>query len=162
MTMSRNLVVSRVPRDRGRVFRAALPCFMALALAALMCGCGKEQKPAEEKPPVPRTQDAAYTNALRKVQVKRNVIASRRREVVEQMEKLVARARKALPEGATDEQVRNELLNNPRKYPGWNELSRMLREHNASAENELKDARRLVMARIMQEQKDFSKRGGSK
>ena len=136
--------------------------YMALVLVALLCGCGKEQKPAEEKPAVPRSQDAAYQKALKDVQVRRKAVASRRREIVEQMEKLVARARKALPADATEEQIRNELLNNPRKYPGWNELSRMLREHNASAENELKDARRLVMARIMQEQKDFSKRGGSK
>jgi hypothetical protein len=78
------------------------------------------------------------------------------------MEKLVVRARKALPEGATDEQVRDELLNNPRKYPGWRELSRMLREHNAKAEKELEETRRLVAARIMKEQKDISKRGGAR
>lgn len=132
------------------------------ALVAVVCGCEKEQKPADEKPAVPRSQDAAYTNALKQVQVKRKAIASRRREIVEQMEKLVARARKALPEGATEEQIRNELLDNPRKYPGWRELSRMLREHNALAEKELEETRRLVAARIMKEQKDFSKRGGAK
>ena len=136
---------------------------MALAaLVAAVCGCEKEQKPADEKPAVPRSQDAAYTNALKQVQVKRNAIASRRSEVVVQMEKLVARARKALPEGATEEQIRDELLSNPRKYPGWLELSRMIREHNARAEKELEEARRLVAARIMKEQKDFSKRGGAK
>ena len=132
------------------------------ALVAAVCGCEKEQKPADEKPAVPRSQDAAYTNALKQVQVKRKAIASRRREIVEQMEKLVARARKALPEGATEEQIRNELLDNPRKYPGWSALSRALREENARAEKELEESRRLVAARIMKEQKDFSKRGGAK
>ena len=132
------------------------------ALVAVVCGCEKEQKPADEKPAVPRSQDAAYTNALKQVQVKRKAIASRRREIVEQMEKLVARARKALPEGATEEQIRNELLDNPRKYPGWSALSRALREENARAEKELEESRRLVAARIMKEQKDFSKRGGAK
>ena len=132
------------------------------ALFAVVCGCEKEQKPADEKPAVPRSQDAAYTNALKQVQVKRKAIASRRREIVEQMEKLVARARKALPEGATEEQIRNELLDNPRKYPGWSALSRALREENARAEKELEESRRLVAARIMKEQKDFSKRGGAK
>ena len=132
------------------------------ALVAVVCGCEKEQKPADEKPAVPRSQDAAYTNALKQVQVKRKAIASRRREIVEQMEKLVARARKALPEGATEEQIRNELLNNPRKYPGWSAISRALREENARAEKELEESRRLVAARIMKEQKDFSKRGGAK
>ena len=56
------------------------------ALVAVVCGCEKEQKPADEKPAVPRSQDAAYTNALKQVQVKRKVIASRRRVIVEQME----------------------------------------------------------------------------
>ena len=133
------------------------------AILAVVCGCDKEQKPAQQpKPAVPRTQDASYKKALNDVQVKRNSIASRRREVVEQMEKLVSRARAALPEGATDEQIRNELLNNPRKYPGWSMLSRMLREHNALAEKELEESRRLVAARIMKEQNDISKRGGAK
>ena len=136
---------------------------IALAtLFAVVCGCEKEQKSAEQKPAVPRSQDAAYTNALTNVQTKRKAIASRRREIVEQMEKLVARARKALPEGATEEQIRNELLNNPRKYPGWSALSRALREENARAEKELEETRRQVAARIMKEQKDFSKRGGAK
>ena len=63
---------------------------------------------------------------------------------------------------ATEEQIRDELLNNPRKYPGWRELSRMLRERNAKADKDLEDARRLVAARIRQEQTDLSKRGGSK
>jgi hypothetical protein len=44
----------------------------------------------------------------------------------------------------------------------WQVLMRMLNERNAAAESELKDARRLVMARIRQEQEEFSKRGGSK
>ena len=133
------------------------------AILAVVYGCDKEQKPAPQaKPAVPRMQDASYKKALKDVQVKRNAIASRRHEVVVQMEKLVAHARASLPEGATDEQIRNELLNNPRKYPGWRELSRKLSAHNALAEKELEDSRRLVMARIMQEQKDLSKRGGSK
>ena len=138
----------------------------SIALAAILAGvvgCDREQKPAPQpRPAVPRTQDASYKKALKDVQVKRNAVASRRREIVEQMEALVARARKALPAGATEEQIRNELLDNPRKYPGWSALSRALREENARAEQELKDARRLVAARIMKEHSDLSKRGGSK
>ena len=136
---------------------------MAAALAlVLLCGCDREQKPVQEKPAVPRSQDAAYKQALKDVQVKRNAIATRRREIVTQMEKLVARARKALPADATEEQIRNELLNNPRKYPGWSALSRALREDNARAETELAETRRLVAARIKKEHSDLSKRGGSK
>ncbi len=136
---------------------------IALAAAlAVVCGCGKEQPAPQPKPFVPRTQDASYKKELQDVQAKRNAIASRRREVVEQMEALVARARKALPEGATEDQIRDELLNHPRKYPGWSALSRMLREENARAEKELEESRRLVAARIMKEQNDISKRGGAK
>ena len=134
-------------------------------LFAAVCGCEKEPVASRQEAPassVPRTQDPAYTQALHRVQAQRRAIASQRWKVVEQMEALVARARKALPPDATEEQVRNELLNNPRKYPGWRELSRMLRERNARAEKDLDDARRLVMARIRQEQNDLSKRGGSK
>ena len=134
------------------------------AILAVACGCEKEPvAPKQEaSAPVPRMQDPAYTNALNNVQKKRRAIASRRRELVEQMEALVARARKALPADATEEQIRNELLNNPRKYPGWREFSRALREMNVRAEKELEEARRLVAARIMKEQEGLSKRGGAK
>ena len=127
-------------------------------LFAVVCGCeksgsspngdGATNAPAAS---VSRTKDPAYQKALKNVQNPRQTLAAA-------MEALVARARKALPEGATELQVRDELLNNPRKYPGWRELSRMLRERNALAEKELEDARRLVTARIRQEQEDLSKK----
>ena len=147
---------------QGRI--APLLAAMVLMLAA-MSGCekGKEQSggsSATNAPSafVPRGKDPAYMKSLKDVQTQRRKIAAQRNEIVGQMEKLVARARAALPEGATDEQVRNELLNNPRKYPGWRELSRMLRERNALANKELDEARRLVRSRIMQEQEDLSKK----
>ena len=133
-----------------------------MLLFAVVCGCEKEPVASRQEAPAPRTQDPVYTQALHRVQTERRAIAAQRQKVVEQMEALVARARRALPADATDEQIRNELLNNPRKYPGWSALSRALREENTRADEELKDARRLVMTRIMQEQKDLSKRGGAK
>jgi len=133
-----------------------------MLLFAAVCGCEKEPVASRQEAPAPRTLDPVYTQALHRVQTERRAIAAQRQKVVEQMEALVARARKALPPDATEEQVRKELLDNPRKYSGWRELSRMLREHNAKAEKDLEDARRLVAARIRQEQADFSKRGGSK
>lgn len=133
-----------------------------MLLFAAVCGCEKEPVAARQEAPAPRAQDPVYTQALHRVQTQRRAIAARRWKVVEQMEALVARARKALPADATEEQVRDELLNHPRKYPGWRELSRMLQESNAKAEKDLEDARRLVAARIRQEQTDLSKRGGSK
>jgi len=133
-----------------------------MLLFATVCGCEKKPVASLQEAPPPRTQDAVYTQALHRVQTQRRAIAAHRWKVVEQMEALVARARKALPPDATEEQIRDELLNNPRKYPGWRELSRMLRERNAKADKDLEDARRLVAARIRQEQTDLSKRGGSK
>ena len=133
-----------------------------MLLFATVCGCEKKPVASRQEAPPPRTQDAVYTQALHRVQTQRRAIAAQRWKVVEQMEALVARARKALPPDATEEQVRAELLNNPSKYPGWLELSRILRERNAMAEKDLEDARRLVAARIRQEQTDLSKRGGSK
>ena len=136
-----------------------------MLLFATVCGCERDAvvAPKEQpKAPVPRMQDPAYTQALHNVQTKRRTVAAHRHEIVAQMEALIARARAALPKDATEKQVRDELVDNPQKYPGWRQLSRMLRESNAAAEKELGDARRLVMARIMQEQKDVSKRGGAK
>ena len=135
-----------------------------MVILAAVCGCEKSASPskgdaATNAPAafVPRTKDPAYKKALNDVQKLRKALAAERMEVVAQMENLVARARAALPEGATELQIRDELLNNPRKYPGWRELSRKLRELNALAEKELADTRRLVTARIRQEQNDLSK-----
>ncbi len=135
-----------------------------MLILAAVCGCEKSASPskgdaATNAPAafVPRTKDPAYKKALKDVQKPRKALAAERREVVVQMDALVARARAALPEGATELQIRDELLNNPRKYPGWRELSRKLRELNALAEKELADTRRLVTARIRQEQNDLSK-----
>ncbi len=161
-------------RRRLKQGRIAPRVAVMMLLLAAVCGCEKGVAPPKDSPTetnsvarLPRTQDPAYAEALRGVQAKRNVIAARRHDIVEQMEALVARARAALPAGATEEQVRNELLRNPEKYPGWRQLSRMLKTRNEQANKELADARRLVMARIRQEQSelsqtDLSKRGGSK
>jgi len=136
-----------------------------MLILAAVCGCEKSASPskgdaATNAPAafVPRTKDPAYKKALKDVQKPRKDLAAERREVALQMEDLVARARAALPEGATELQIRDELLNNPRKYPGWRELSRKLRELNVLAEKELENTRRLVTARIRQEQEDLSKK----
>lgn len=138
---------------------------VVLLLFVAVCGCEKDDSSpngasATNTPSafVPRTKDPAYQKALKDVQKPRKALAAERAKLVAQMEALVARARAALPEGATELQVRDELLNNPRKYPGWRALSRMLSERNALAEKELEETRRLVTARIGQEQKDLSKK----
>ena len=150
-------------RRRLRLGRIAPRMAAVMVILAAVCGCEKEASSpnaaATNAPAafVPRTKDPVYRKALNDVQKPRKALAAERREVVAQMENLVARARAALPEGSTEQQIRDELLNNPRKYPGWSALSRKLRELNALAEKELEDTRRLVTARIRQEQNDLSK-----
>ena len=150
-------------RRRLRLGRIAPRMAAVMVILVAAGGCEKDASSpagaATNAPAafVPRTKDPAYKKALNDVQKLRKALAAERMEVVAQMENLVARARAALPEGATELQIRDELLNNPRKYPGWRELSRKLRELNALAEKELADTRRLVTARIRQEQNDLSK-----
>ena len=144
-------------RRRLRLGRIAPRMAAVMVILAAVCGCEKEASSPNAAAFVPRTKDPAYKKALNDVQKPRKALAAERREVVAQMENLVARARAALPEGSTELQIRDELLNNPRKYPGWSALSRKLRELNALAEKELEDTRRLVTARIRQEQNDLSK-----
>ena len=151
-------------RRRLRLGRIAPRMAAVMVILVAVCGCEKEASSpsaaATTNAPaafVPRAKDPAYKKALNDVQKPRKALAAERMEVVAQMENLVARARAALPEGSTELQIRDELLNNPRKYPGWSALSRKLRELNALAEKELEDTRRLVTARIRQEQNDLSK-----
>jgi anti-sigma regulatory factor (Ser/Thr protein kinase) len=53
-------------------------------------------------------------------------IAIRRNQVLASMEKVKSIARKALPEGATDNQVVAEIEKNPQKYPSWKTLNEQL------------------------------------
>lgn len=137
-----------------------------LLLFAVACGCEKEPVASPQKMPAAvtaRTQDAEYKKSLQDVQKRRRKLAARRGHVAAQMEALVARARAALPAGATDEQVRHELQDHPEKYPGWRELSLSMQDLTQKAEQELTDARTLVRTRILkelaeQEQGDLTER----
>ena len=132
-----------------------------MLLFAAVCGCEKEPVAARQEAPAPRAQDPVYTQALHRVQTQRRAIAAHRWKVVEQMEALVARARKALPADATEEQVRDELQNNPKKYPAWRELVAAMRESVKEEEQNLAAAQAAVRQRVMQEVKDRAQ-GASK
>lgn len=121
---------------------------MMLAYAAL-CGC-------ERKPEVyaSRGKDPEYQKALKQAHAQQNAVARTRNRISAQMEELVSRARAALPEDATDEQVRTELESNPGKYPGWKALSSALAKANADLERQMGTARETVRARILKEAKD--------
>ncbi len=76
-----------------------------------------------------RAKDAAYQAWVRGREAEKRL--NREREsILSKMERLRERAKKALPDDATDAQVTEELENNPRKYPGWRELVTAL-EKNA-------------------------------
>ena len=139
---------------------ARLACALTLALAAL-CGCEKKpadgQKPADTAKPevyTSRSQDPAYTNALRTARGKQDEQAAVQAKLRPQLEALIARARAALPQNATDDQVRTELENNPAKYPGWKALSAALAKSNARLEDAMAKTRETVRRRILQEAAD--------
>lgn len=126
----------------------ASPVLVALALVVLT-GCKKEA-------PLPSVQtdrraDAAYQQQLGKMASDQRKIASRRARIAAEMEKLVAKARAALGEDASDEAIRKELESNPAKYPGWKEYSEGMVKANAELEQEQARARASVAKRISEE-----------
>ena len=134
-------------------------------LGAVLCACaclvGCERKEvaspasavtnAPAKKVVSRADDAAY-----QAQVTNRIAAQRRTNVARErilarMEQVRERARKALPEGATDEQVTAELENNPRKYPGWRELGMALEKNAEENSRNNAAAQAMVRRRIQRE-----------
>ena len=140
----------RMKRHKIRAF-APLSAVSFLLVLAVFSGCRKEQdKPVYAS----RTRDPAYKQELQGVIDQRTQTAKTLYKLKKQMDLLAARARAALPAGATDEQAKAELDGNPAKYPGWKILSAEFAKVSAAAEKELADARSLVRRRIMKETAD--------
>ena len=136
-------------------------------LGAVLCACaclvGCERKEAVSPEPTP----SAMTNAPKKValraddaayqaQLKDHIAAQRsvnvaREKILARMEQVRERARKALPEGATDEQVKAELEGNPRKYPAWGELVAALAKNQEELENKKASAVAAIRRRVLRE-----------
>lgn len=139
---------------------APLPAVAAFCLFAALCGCGKRPESVSAPPPPPkpavldRMQDPVYTNAL--MEARREQVARVRRAepVLKLMDSMKARARKALPQGATEARVLEELDAHPAKYPGWRELRTRAAELEREQEKGRREARALVRARILQEAAD--------
>lgn len=130
-----------------------------LCVCACLVGCERKESASPEpavtnasaKKVVLRADDAAY-----QAQVTNHIAAQRRTNVARErilarMEQLRERARKALPEGATDEQVKAELENNPRKYPGWHELVAALEQNAEESKNNSAAAQTTIRRRILRE-----------
>jgi hypothetical protein len=104
--------------------------FRCIAVASLLfslvfCGCEREQKVQQSDSPS-RVQDPVYKARLKELVGENKKIAVRRNHILATMEKVKSIARKALPEGATQEQVIAEIENNPDKYPVWQRLGEQL------------------------------------
>ena len=118
---------------------------LAVVVALCVRGCRGDSEGYD------RTQDTAYTQELKDVIEARKPLVKARNETVSGMKALIAKARAALPAGATDEDVKAELEGHPEKYPEWKGLSEQILRDNAAVEGNLKDAQSRVRARIMKE-----------
>ena len=125
---------------------------IALALAALavvVALCVRGRRSGSEG--YDRTQDPAYAQELKDVIEARKALVKARNETVSEMKDVIAKARAALPAGASDEDVKAELDGHPEKYPEWKGLSEQILRDNAAIEDSLKDAQSRVRARVMKE-----------
>lgn len=119
----------------------------ALAVVVVLCVRGCRRGPEGYD----RTKDPEYANELKDVLAARKPLVKARNETVSGMKALIAKARAALPAGATDEDVKAELDGHPEKYPEWKGLSEQILRDNAAIEDSLKDAQSRIRARIMKE-----------
>ena len=133
-------------------------------LGAVLCVCaclvGCERK--ESAPPAPAVTNASAKAASRlddpayRARVTNHIAAQRRtyvarEQILARMEQVRERARKALPEGATDEQVKAELESNPRQYPAWRELVAALEQNAEESKRNSAAAQTTIRRRILRE-----------
>ncbi len=123
----------------------ALAALAAVVVALCVRGCRRGPDGYD------RTKDPEYVNELKGVIEARKPLVKARNETVSAMKALIAKARAALPAGASDEDVKAELEGHPEKYPEWKGLYEQVLRDNAAIEGSLKDAQSRVRARIMKE-----------
>lgn len=135
----------------GKLSRAAwiavLLAMVVLAVVVALCVRGCRRGPAGDD----RTKDLAYAQELKDVLEARKPLVKARNQTASEMKDVIAKARAALPAGATDEEVKAELDGHPEKYPEWKGLSEKIVQDNAAIEGSLKDAQSRIRARIMKE-----------
>ena len=128
---------------------AVLAALLVAGLAVVLCIRGCAGGVADQG--YDRAKDPAYRQELLDIQKNRKPLVKARNETVSEMEALIAKARAALPNGATDEEVKAELDGHPEKYPDWKSLNEKIAKDNAAIEDSLKDAQSRVRARILKD-----------
>jgi len=107
-----------------------------------------------------RAKDKDYQTRLQgSVAAQRRTLAEREK-IESRLAGLRERARKALPESATDAQVLAELENNPSKYPAWRELSAAMKA-NVAEEEKLKAAAQSALRQRILREKTVGAQGAS-
>ncbi len=136
---------------RKQIGQSIVPFATVAMVLVLTAFTGCERKPEVY---TARGNDPAYKEALKEMRTRQNKKVVVRDRIVSQMEELIAYARRALPQGATDEQVRAELEGNPQKYPAWASLTNALAKANGELAGEMARTRDVVRARILKEAVD--------
>ena len=142
-----------------------------LCVCACLVGCERKEvapssPPAPEAKPaatsvVSRADDAAYQEQLKGLIANARKPLARRDGIRALMAQLRARAQKALPAGATDEQVTAELENNPQKYPAWRELVAALKAIPDEVQRNRAAAQSAIRQRILRESADRRAQGAA-
>lgn len=125
---------------------------LVLSSSLLLSGCGKDNSKSESLPEVQTNMmaDASFIANVTSNRMEQLKIASKRAVTVDKMQKMIADAKKRLPANATDEQIRSELS----KSEEWKALERDNALRNEELLQQLKEARRLVGARMQQQRQD--------
>ena len=140
--------------------KTVAPLGAILCVCACLVGCERRETAPSNPPPEPeakpsdtsieaRANDAAYQEKLKGHLADQHRVRERRSKVEARVAKLREIARKALPPGATDEQVEAELDGNPRKYPEWRERIAALKASFAEEEKLVAEAQATVRQRIL-------------
>lgn len=125
---------------------------LVLSSSLLLSGCGKDNSKSKSLPEVQTNMmaDASFIANVTSNRMEQLKIASKRAVTVDKMQKMIADAKKRLPANATDEQIRSELS----KSEEWKALERDNALRNEELLQQLKEAHRLVGARMQQQRQD--------
>ena len=165
--------------------KTVVPLGAVLCVCACLVGCGQKEDlpsapaPKPKEPPAAtsvvsraevrsttasieeRANDPVYQERLAEFEKDRQRIRKRRAKIESHMARLRAYARKALPSGATEDQVLAELENNPKKYPAWRELVAVRKKNMAEEERTYVAARAAVAQRISRKESGGGAQGAA-